>query len=77
MICPTCGSLRTEVWKTFPQPGLREIRRRRECLSCGFRWTTHEVSMPRALLDVLRGFGDVEILMLAERARDRRAKSGG
>ena len=42
MKCPKCGS---DDDKVLDSRAVREgaaIRRRRECASCGFRFTTHE-----------------------------------
>jgi transcriptional regulator NrdR family protein len=38
--CPACGSKDTEVVDSRPGPS--SIRRRRECDSCGERFTTYE-----------------------------------
>ena len=45
MKCPKCGS---DDDKVLDSRAVREgaaIRRRRECASCGFRFTTHEVTV--------------------------------
>ena len=41
MKCPVCGNLVSKVIDSRPTDS--EIRRRRECLSCGRRFTTYEV----------------------------------
>ncbi|MBE6718337.1 MAG: transcriptional repressor NrdR [Ruminococcaceae bacterium] len=41
MKCPVCGNLVSKVIDSRPTDS--EIRRRRECLSCGRRFTTFEV----------------------------------
>ena len=42
MKCPYCGSRDTEVVETRDSEDLETIRRRRECVSCGKRFTTYE-----------------------------------
>ena len=40
MKCPKCGSIDDKVVDTRPSDEGRSIRRRRECLSCGYRYST-------------------------------------
>ena len=42
MRCPGCGQDDDHVVDSRPQPGGEAIRRRRECLACGERFTTYE-----------------------------------
>ncbi len=42
MKCPNCGSLKDKVIDTRQSKDGTVIRRRRECLECGFRFTTYE-----------------------------------
>ena len=42
MKCPFCGIEETSVKDTRPVEGTNAIRRRRECDSCGKRFTTYE-----------------------------------
>lgn len=42
MRCPGCGQDDDHVVDSRPQPGGEAIRRRRECLGCGERFTTYE-----------------------------------
>jgi transcriptional repressor NrdR len=42
MRCPTCGSDDDRVVDSRPSPARDAIRRRRECRSCGLRFTTFE-----------------------------------
>jgi transcriptional repressor NrdR len=42
MICPTCYHNGTRVLDSRPADEGRSIRRRRECESCGYRFTTFE-----------------------------------
>ena len=40
--CPECGSMRNHV--TDSRPSHKSVRRRRECLRCGSRFTTYELA---------------------------------
>ena len=42
MKCPKCGNEEDRVLDSRSVRDGAAIRRRRECLSCGFRFTTHE-----------------------------------
>lgn len=42
MRCPFCSALEDKVVDTRPSDGDTLIRRRRECISCGKRFTTYE-----------------------------------
>lgn len=42
MKCPSCGYLESKVIDSRPTDEGRSIRRRRECLECGARFTTFE-----------------------------------
>ena len=42
MNCPTCHYPESKVIDSRPTPGGASIRRRRECLACGRRFTTYE-----------------------------------
>ncbi len=42
MRCPMCGHLESKVVDSRPADEGASIRRRRECLSCGSRFTTYE-----------------------------------
>lgn len=46
MKCPACNHPDSQV--TDSRPVRDEIRRRRKCKSCGFRWTTHELMTTEA-----------------------------
>jgi transcriptional repressor NrdR len=50
MRCPGCGQDDDHVVDSRPQPGGAAIRRRRECLACGERFTTYERIERPALL---------------------------
>lgn len=43
MKCPYCGYVDDKVMDSRPTEDGTSIRRRRECLSCGKRFTTHEI----------------------------------
>ena len=43
MICPFCGFEESKVIDSRPTDEGQRIRRRRECLSCGKRFTTYEI----------------------------------
>jgi transcriptional repressor NrdR len=52
MHCPFCGHIETKVTDSRLAADGRQIRRRRECLSCGERFTTFETAellMPRLI----------------------------
>ena len=52
MYCPFCGNEETKVTDSRLAGEGRQIRRRRECLSCGERFTTFETAelvMPRII----------------------------
>ena len=42
MYCSKCGTLEDKVIDSRPSKDGRSIRRRRECVGCGFRYTTYE-----------------------------------
>ncbi|WP_232219501.1 hypothetical protein [Hydrogenivirga sp. 128-5-R1-1] len=42
MKCPKCGSLHDKVVDTRQSKDATVIRRRRECVECGTRFTTYE-----------------------------------
>lgn len=42
MRCPKCGCVESKVIDSRPSDNADTIRRRRECISCGFRFTTYE-----------------------------------
>ena len=44
MYCPFCGHIETKVTDSRLAGEGRQIRRRRECLSCGERFTTFETA---------------------------------
>ena len=42
MKCPVCGNIESKVLDSRPNSDYSSIRRRRECLACGKRFTTFE-----------------------------------
>lgn len=42
MRCPNCGNIEDKVLESRTMAGGESIRRRRECLSCGYRFTSYE-----------------------------------
>lgn len=42
MRCPKCGCEESKVVDSRPSEGNDAIRRRRECVKCGYRFTTYE-----------------------------------
>lgn len=42
MLCPYCGEDNDKVVNSRPGAGCRAVKRRRECLACGRRYTTYE-----------------------------------
>ena len=52
MKCPYCGFKESKVVDSRPAEEGSSIRRRRECLSCGKRFTTYETveSMPMVVI---------------------------
>ena len=42
MRCPRCSSIQDKVRESRQNPSGTTIRRRRECLSCGYRYTSYE-----------------------------------
>jgi len=60
MYCSKCGRLEDKVIDSRLSKDGRSIRRRRECLPCGFRTTTYE-EIERAELRVLKRDGRSEV----------------
>ena len=59
MLCPYCSSKETRVVDKRSSPDLKSIRRRRECLGCNKRFTTHE-NITSFELKVIKKDGGVE-----------------
>ena len=54
MRCPYCGSLDDRVIESRAMANGENIRRRRECLSCGYRFTSYERIEEKPLMVVKR-----------------------
>ena len=54
MKCPSCGDTESKVIDSRPSDDGERIRRRRECLSCGTRFTTYEVIETMPLMVIKR-----------------------
>ena len=50
MLCQQCGSTETKVIDSRPSEDGRQIRRRRECEKCGWRFTTMESYKDQSLI---------------------------
>lgn len=59
MRCPQCDTTENRVVDTRTSRGGRAVRRRRECLACGGRFTTYEYVEERPL-QVLKASGNAE-----------------
>lgn len=59
MRCPDCDSAENRVVDSRVSRGGRAVRRRRECVGCGLRFTTYEYVEERTL-QVLKGAGNTE-----------------
>ncbi|ACZ18868.1 transcriptional regulator NrdR [Thermanaerovibrio acidaminovorans] len=57
MLCPRCSLSETRVIETRTSEGGRVVRRRRECPSCGYRFTTYEKVEERGILWVVKKDG--------------------
>ena len=54
MKCPYCSTLDTKVINSRPSEDNNAIRRRRECLNCGRRFTTYERAQLETLMVIKR-----------------------
>ncbi len=52
MRCPACSHLESKVVDSRPSEDGTSIRRRRECLDCGYRFTTYERLVDNPLIVV-------------------------
>lgn len=59
MRCPSCGHLESKVVDSRPAEDGSSIRRRRECLACGTRFTTYERSGDNPLV-IIKSDGSSE-----------------
>ena len=77
MYCPFCGHVETKVTDSRLAGAGRQIRRRRECLACGERFTTFETAellMPMVVKDDRRRepFDEAKLRAGMERALEKR-----
>ena len=77
MYCPFCGHVETKVTDSRLAGAGRQIRRRRECLACGERFTTFETAellMPMVIKDDRRRerFDEAKLRAGMERALEKR-----
>ena len=61
MYCSKCGVLEDKVIDSRPSKDGKSIRRRRECVGCGFRYTTYE-EIERSEIRVVKRDGRSEPL---------------
>ncbi|MCR5724696.1 MAG: transcriptional regulator NrdR [Treponema sp.] len=54
MRCPYCGSMEDKVIESRTMANGESIRRRRECISCGYRFTSYERVEEKPLMVVKR-----------------------
>jgi transcriptional repressor NrdR len=78
--CPHCGSFDDKVIDSRTLAGGDAIRRRRECLSCGFRFTSYERIEDRQLMVIKRDgrrepFDRLKIERGVQRALEKRPVS--
>ncbi|MEO0093646.1 MAG: transcriptional regulator NrdR [candidate division WOR-3 bacterium] len=59
MKCPNCGKEEDRVLDTRVSQGGEAVRRRRECMACGYRFTTYEY-IERTPLTVIKRDGSSE-----------------
>mgnify|MGYP006289906323 CR=1 FL=1 len=60
MYCSKCGALEDKVIDSRPAKDGKSIRRRRECVSCSYRYTTYE-QIEQTELRVLKRDGRLEL----------------
>lgn len=57
MLCPKCHNSEDKVIDSRVVNNGEAIRRRRQCLSCSFRFTTHETVLPVNITTVIKNDG--------------------
>ena len=60
MKCKYCGCIESKVVDSRVSDGYRSIRRRRECVACGKRFTTHEIIEEPPVYVIKKGGGRQE-----------------
>ena len=71
MRCPSCGSLEDKVLETRTTANGTAMRRRRECLNCGFRFTSYERIEDKPIT-VIKKNGDLQTFDLGKIERSLR-----
>ncbi|MDD3481284.1 MAG: transcriptional regulator NrdR, partial [Patescibacteria group bacterium] len=80
MICPSCGSENLKVNESRDLDGGSAIRRRRQCLSCDYRFTTYERIENPGLLVIKRSgareaYSRDKVLLGVEKALEKRSRT--
>ncbi len=78
MRCPYCGSLDDKVVESRTMANGESIRRRRECISCGYRFTSYERVEEKPFMVVKRDgrrqpFDHLKLAKGIERALEKRS----
>lgn len=78
MRCPYCGSLDDKVLESRSMANGESIRRRRECMSCGYRFTSYELIEEKPFMVIKRDgrrqpFDRNKIAKGIERALEKRS----
>lgn len=78
MRCPYCGSLEDKVIESRTMASGESIRRRRECISCGYRFTSYERIEEKPFMVVKRDgrrqpFDHAKLAKGIERALEKRS----
>ena len=78
MRCPYCGSLDDKVLESRSMANGESIRRRRECIACGYRFTSYELIEEKPFMVIKRDgrrqpFDRSKIAKGIERALEKRA----
>ena len=72
MICPKCQAADdSKVTDTRPVLKRSQIRRRRECLYCGYRWTTREIHIDTLVDTILEDVVDSMLNEAREKIRQK------
>lgn len=71
MRCPACGSIEDKVLETRTTANGTAMRRRRECLNCGFRFTSYERIEDKPIT-VIKKNGDIQPFDLTKIERSLR-----
>ena len=77
MRCPYCGSLDDKVIESRTMANGESLRRRRECVSCGYRFTSYERIEEKPFMEIKRDgrrqpFDRTKLEKGIDRAREKR-----